>query len=101
MCYFAYFLEVCSVLKIQTQNYGEENSYKLGSCTNKQEKYGRYTTNFEKCCQPAGTYTLECIDSYGDGWHGGYIEINGTKYCEDFTAPKPYGYSKSVEVTFN
>jgi hypothetical protein len=25
-----------------------------------------------------------CRDSNGDGWEGGYIEIGGTKYCENF-----------------
>ena len=26
-----------------------------------------------------------CEDKYGDGWHGGYIEVDGKKWCEDFT----------------
>ena len=51
----------------------------------------------EECCQPAGRYTLTCKCSYGDGWHGGYLEINGTNYCEDFK----HGYSKLVTVNFN
>lgn len=34
------------------------------------------------------TYTLVCIDSYGDGWHGGYVKIDGVKYCETFFQPE-------------
>jgi len=32
----------------------------------------------------AQTFTLTCFDSYGDGWHGGFITINGVNYCGDF-----------------
>ena len=28
--------------------------------------------------------TIKCIDTCGDGWHGGYIQIGEKKYCEDF-----------------
>ena len=38
---------------------------------------------------------LHCIDSFDDGWHGGYIQINGTRYCEDFTN----GQEKAVQVS--
>ena len=31
---------------------------------------------------------MQCIDSYGDGWHGGYIEVLGNKYCAGFTSGK-------------
>ena len=27
---------------------------------------------------------LGCQCSYGDGWHGGYVEIGGLQYCGDF-----------------
>ena len=36
----------------------------------------------------AGDWPVTCDDSYGDGWHGGYIEIDGNKYCDDFTTGK-------------
>ena len=29
-------------------------------------------------------FSIYCVDAYGDGWHGGYLEINGEKYCDDF-----------------
>ena len=48
--------------------------------------------NETDCSLVPGRYTLQCEDTYGDGWHGGYIVIGGTKYCEDFTS----GHSKTV-----
>ena len=40
----------------------------------------------QECCLPDHThyYAITCNDTYGDGWHGGYLEINGGKYCESF-----------------
>ena len=26
---------------------------------------------------PGVTYTLVCVDDYGDAWHGGYVLIDG------------------------
>merc|ERR1711962_1240244 len=87
--------DLCHNIKIETKSWGHENSYELGSCSS-QQRYGSYENYEEECCQPSGTYTLECMCSYGDGWHGGYIEIDGTRYCDDFTA----GYSENVTVSF-
>jgi len=30
------------------------------------------------------------MDTYGDGWHGGYITINGNRYCDDFKSGTHY-----------
>ena len=38
----------------------------------------------QECCLEAGEHTVYCRDSYGDGWHGGYLEINGDKFCDTF-----------------
>ena len=40
----------------------------------------------QKCCLPdhINDYAITCNDAYGDGWHGGYLEINGEKYCANF-----------------
>ena len=66
--------DICIEINIVTENFGNENSWSFGNCYNNQT-YPSYNTTTEECCQPAGTYELVCIDSYGDGWHGGYIEI--------------------------
>jgi hypothetical protein len=46
-------------------------------------------------CLALGQHTLTLVDSYGDGWHGGYVTIGDTRYGEDFTS----GYQTAF--TFN
>ena len=75
--------------------YGNENSYVMSSCMSK-VKYDDNKLYKEKCCLAAGTYSLDCKCIFGDGWHGGYIKINGKEYCKDFTK----GHMKTVPVTF-
>ena len=75
----------CFEVKLTTLNFGEEISWTLDSC----ESNGGYGNNGEytqQCCLIPGSYHLECKDSYGDGWNGGYIEVDGIKYCESFTS---------------
>ena len=43
-------------------------------------------TKVSDCKFGNGQYTLRCIDTYGDGWHGGYLLIHETKHCESFTS---------------
>ena len=74
-----------------TKDFGEANSWTFGSCTSN----GTYEGNQEytqECCLSGGKndnltmsgLELICKTSKGDGWHGGYIEIQGNRYCEDF-----------------
>ena len=91
----------CSNLKLKTKKYGNEISWKFGSCQSPpgygEHRMGKYANNKEytiECCQPAGTYELDCKDKWGDGWNGGSIEIGGTKYCKDFKK----GKSKKQQV---
>ena len=73
----------CVEVKMETQDYGDESSWTLAHCSN-DETYGNYQEYITQCCLPPGNYTLECKDSYGDGWNGGYIEVDGVKYCESY-----------------
>ena len=87
-CFFFLPAEVtCFDVEITTTQYGRESSWSFGSCSSSQA----YTDNSvysEQCCLSPGDHTLKCKDSYGDGWHGGFIEIGGERYCEDFTSGK-------------
>ena len=71
-------------IKTVTKAWGNEVSWTFGKCKSSQRYDSRrtYTTN---CCLPKGEHTLTCKDSYGDGWHGGYMEIEGKQYCNDFS----------------
>ena len=72
-------------IKLVTQRWGYEISWTFGGCSSTQT-FISYHTHDITCCQLAGNYQLTCLDSYGDGWHGGYLEIGGTQYCNDFTS---------------
>ena len=72
-------------MKLTTRSFGEEISWILDLCESN-GGYGDYGEYMQQCCLIPGSYNLECKDSYGDGWNGGYIEVDGTKYCESFTS---------------
>ena len=78
--------EVCLNVKTVTKKWGHENSWSLGSCSSPTgtSKFGSNQASTHECCQAPGSYELTCNCSYGDGWHGGYLEIQGKKYCEGF-----------------
>ena len=54
------------------------------------EKTGGYENHEEytqECCLPEDqeSFLITCTDAFGDGWHGGYLEIDEEKYCDDFS----------------
>ena len=79
---------VCVNIRVRTMAWGIENSWKFGSCSGPAQgsTYSSRKTYNVQCCQPVGTYELDCKDSYGDGWHGGWIKIGSskTKICKNF-----------------
>merc|ERR1712088_776815 len=82
-------------IKIRTEAWGYENSYAIGTCVSTQQ-YATRKNYEEECTLAPGAYNLDCKCTYGDGWHGGYVEIDGVQYCKDFTS----GHSKTVSVTW-
>ena len=85
-----------TILKVVTKSWGKENSWTLGACSSSQT-YGNNENYEVECCQPAGEYVLTCKDTYGDGWHGGYMKIGdkNKKWCKNFEK----GHEKEVTVT--
>ena len=73
-----------------TQSFGSESTWEITSLDEVVCSGGPYASDtfFEitDCQLAGGDYTLRCIDSYGDGWHGGSVTINGIQYCDDFTS---------------
>ena len=49
----------------------------------------------QSCKLSPGVYTLQCLDSFGEGGKGSTIEIQVTKYCRIFTS----GASMNVSLT--
>jgi hypothetical protein len=84
----------CIDINVVTKRWGYENSWTFGACSSTQ-KYPNSATTKEQCCQPAGEYELVCKCSCGDGWHRGYLEIDGQKYCKKFRN----GYEKTESAT--
>ena len=62
--------------------------WEIGSCNNAvKSSRGAYDTIIQRCCLAPGRYTLHCINHYleiGGGWKGGFVEIFGHTYCDDF-----------------
>ena len=77
------FTETCVDVKLTTISWANEISWSFGSC-NSSQPYFDDNVHTERCCLLPGEHALKCKDSYGDGWHGGFIEIKGAKYCETF-----------------
>ena len=68
-----------------TKSWGSEIRYEITAkadgkvvCTG-----GPFSSNSDNvitnCQMTAGDYAVKCIDTYGDGWHGGYIAIEGVE----------------------
>ena len=87
-------------VKTVTSDWASENSWSLGTCVSEQT-YEDDSEYNQDCCLEYGVHTLTCKDSYGDGWKyatfNGYLEIDGIRYCEDFSD----GSSQSTEITFS
>merc|ERR1719188_697605 len=79
-------------ITVVTKSWGYENSWTTATssgsvmCTSGGASYGDNQQYSISCGLPSGSYTLLCECSYGDGWHGGYIDICGSRYCADFNS---------------
>jgi len=81
-------------VEVTTNTWASEMSWTIGSCSSSQ-KYSNNKIFVEKCCLFPGDYILRCKDSYGDGWKGSYVKIDGKRYCQHFKS----GKEKMAQVT--
>ncbi len=76
-------------IQSQTQNWGDEMSWKLfdtnGILVGMFQGDADFTTYDTTLCLADGCYLLEATDSYGDGWNGGSIQINYDNETFDYT----------------
>ena len=84
--------QFCFEVKTEIKVNGYDISWIIGCkdkycqmCANKQT-FGWSGKFHQKCCLPADKkeYIIYCLDEANDGWHGGYLEINGVRHCDDF-----------------
>ena len=86
-----YGLNVCFDILIHTSDWGHEVKWKINgpktntSCESNREYNNNYTYT-QRCCLPTREtdLNLTCIDTFGDGWHGANLEIDGKHYCQNF-----------------
>jgi hypothetical protein len=81
-------------MSIMTSSYGSEVSWEIATldetvvCEGGRNAGTYYSSSTEyeitDCELAGGDYVLNCIDSYGDGWHGATVTINGVDYCGEF-----------------
>ena len=87
---------LCFNVKLTTKDWANDISWSVGSCKSSGKGYpyqcsanGGYPNNqefVEHCCLQQGVYNVSCYDCSGDSWgEGAYLDINGKKYCENFT----------------
>ena len=87
----------CVNIKTRVETWAQEISWTFGSCQSPANGYENDHTDYNaKCCQPHGTYELNCKDSHGDGWHGAYLQIgkDDEYLCRNFT----HGHSLDLRV---
>jgi len=74
----------CRPFHMVTLGYGVEITWELGPCNGTGYKSHREYDFI--CCLDDGYYDLSCMDSFGDGWSGAYLEIDGIQYCKNFNS---------------
>merc|ERR1712154_51168 len=85
-------------VKLYTLLYANEIEWDLlgvSGCSSFRQEYENDSVYELECCIPDETFTLKCMNSIGDGFHRGYLEIEGNKFCQDH-----FGFEKSVEISF-
>ena len=75
----------CFEVGLTTNIYAHEISWSVGSCKSNQS-YSNNKVFTQECCLAVGSYKIKCKDSFGDGWHGGYLEIKRHQYCANFNS---------------
>jgi hypothetical protein len=84
-------------LTLETKDYGSEITWNIDGQIQSAQSYGGDQVYTQSVCLSDGSHTLNMIDSFGDGWHGGFISIGSvlSEAGSDFTD----GSSKSVTFT--
>ena len=88
--------EVCFNVSTFTKSWGNEMEWTIGcsdgscrpcgSIPPEGSSYVGHAEYTQECCLPEDqeSFMVTCTDTWGDGWHGGHLEIGGNKYCEQF-----------------
>merc|ERR1711997_20697 len=66
--------------------YGNENTWTFGDCHTDSKYPDNSMINLGECCLSYGEHDLTCRDFWSDGWHGGYVLVDGIKFCNHFNS---------------
>ena len=72
----------CFNVTLTTKKWADEIGWSVDTCSSN-KTYKNNKVYERECCLEAGEKMISCNDTWGDGWNGGYLEINGEKYCND------------------
>jgi len=79
-------------VNIYTRTWAYEIDWFLSQhCQNHNNNYLNYRPYYHHCCVPDRDLQLTCTDSYGDGWHGAKLTINGKQFCHQMSAYGMHG----------
>lgn len=90
------FIIACFEIKVFVGFHKEEDvlkfsrEWEIGSCYGPKlgNTYDSNTmrTTYDRCCLLPGEYTLTCVNKKSEyGWGNAYLEIDGARYCDDFS----------------
>ena len=105
--------EECKAVSAERHNFQECDGIGFDGCVSRgfyKSWWSVYDENEEynhECCLPrdVNEFTITCLardttdagEEVAGGWNGGYLEINGGKYCDDFSA----GSAATVALSSN
>eukprot|EP00854_Cymbomonas_tetramitiformis_P030802 gene30802-38593_t len=74
------------VITTVTKDFGDENSWTISdNCKAIHGTFSADRTFTQTCClDNTLNIPVRCVDSYGDGWTGGYLSIGSQTACSDF-----------------
>jgi len=82
-------------VQLFTQIWADEISFEIDGVTITSGTLANSQTYTYSPCLAPGSHTLLLLDSFGDGWHGGYVRINNVNYGTTFES------GDSMTFTFN
>ena len=93
---------VSAEVKVHTEAFGSEVRFNIHNAAGEEVCQGGYSPRYKSrsenltdCNVQGSGNTILCTDTYGDGWHGGYVLIKGHKFCEEFRS----GRTKVEQIT--
>jgi len=77
-------------VKLTTVAWANEITWSIDKTIYSTGTYNNGAVYTQEVCLPEGVHTMYCDDSYGDGWHGGFITIDGQTLCSGFNQGHEY-----------